>query len=177
MRIGISLSKRAHLTLTQNKDRKKKSSLSPPQTKEKELTLSPPQTINKYINKISLNPKRKGKPQVGKNGKRKCAPIPPAPKIRETEARKGKSNSGVIILFGYNFSNLDFPKSHVLHDFFFEACKGWFLFQSETVLIKESLMIKSGHTYTSISTKIARNTVFQGPTHLIPPLLHCRDTM
>jgi hypothetical protein len=97
-------------------------------------------------------------------GKENVAPYPQPPKSGKRKPKKASQTLEFIILFGYNSSKLDFPKSHVLHDFFFEVCKGWFLFQSENVLIKGGLRIKSGHTYTSVSTKIARNTVFQGPT-------------
>jgi hypothetical protein len=63
--------KRAHLTLAQNKEREKK-------------ILSP----------TSSN-KRKGKLQVGKNGKRKCAPIPP----KSGKLKQEKASQTLELLF------------------------------------------------------------------------------
>jgi hypothetical protein len=55
-------------------------------------------------------------------GNENVAPYPQPPKSGKSKPEKA-SNSGVIILFGYNSSELDFPTSHVLHDCFFRFVK------------------------------------------------------
>jgi hypothetical protein len=97
-------------------------------------------------------------------GKENVLPYPQPPKSGKPKQEKASQTLELIFCLVTTLASWIF-QNPMLHDFFFfEVCKGWFLFQSETVLMKGGLRVKSGHTYTSISTKIARNTVFQGPT-------------